>query len=140
MLTDGLVAYLNAQVLIPSIVGDRIQPIPAPDDMAQYPLITYMGASYKDEYANEGSVGVSTQRIVFDCLALRYHDARTLALALKDAFEALCEAVNAGIGAAYVLPDGTRVFNAETGNLIDRWQDGSRVSCTSVHLLIQSNE
>jgi hypothetical protein len=46
----------------------------------------------------------------------------------------------AGIGAAYVLPDGTRVFNAETGNLIDRWQDGSRVSCTSVHLLIQSNE
>ena len=108
-------------------MNQSIQPIPAPEDLTQYPLITYQSPSDVSENANDGPVGVATSRIVFDCKALRYLDARNLALAVKAALN----------GYSGTLPNGTRVFLAESVNLVDRWEDGSRISCTAVHVLFQ---
>jgi hypothetical protein len=127
MLTNGVVAYLLAQEPVTSIVNQRIQPIPAPEDLSQYPLITYQSPSDVSDNANDGPVGVATSRIVFECKALRYLDARNLALAVKAALN----------GYSGTLPNGTRVFLAESVNLVDRWEDGSRISCTAVHVLFQ---
>ena len=127
MLTNGVVAYLLTQTAITAIVNQSIQPIPAPEDLSQYPLITYQSPSDVSDNANDGPVGVATSRIVFDCKALRYLDARNLALVVKAAFN----------GYSGMLPDGTRVFLAESVNLVDRWEDGSRISCTAVHVLFQ---
>jgi hypothetical protein len=127
MLTSGLVAYLLTQTSITDVVGERIQPIPAPEDLSQYPCITYQGSSDVSEDANDGPVGVAEARIIFDCLALRYLDARGLAEALKTALN----------GYSGALPDGTRIFRVKSANLVDRWEDGSYISCTSFHALIQ---
>ena len=127
MLTNGVVAYLLTQTAITAIVNQGIQPIPAPEDLSQYPLITYQSPSDVSDNANDGPVGVATSRIVFDCKALRYLDARNLALAVKAALN----------GYSGTLPNGTRVFLAESVNLVDRWEDGSRISCTAVHVLFQ---
>ncbi len=127
MLTNGVVAYLLTQTAITAVVNHGIQPIPAPEDLSQYPLITYQSPSDVSENANDGPVGVANSRIVFDCKALRYLDARNLALAVKAALN----------GYSGMLPDGTRVFLAESVNLVDRWEDGSRISCTAVHVLFQ---
>jgi len=127
MLTNGVVAYLLTQTAITAIVNQSIQPIPAPEDLSQYPLITYQSPSDVSDNANDGPVGVATSRIVFDCKALRYLDARNLALVVKAALN----------GYSGILPDGTRVFLAESVNLVDRWEDGSRISCTAVHVLFQ---
>ena len=127
MLTNGVVAYLLTQTAITAIVKQSIQPIPAPEDLTQYPLITYQSPSDVSDSANDGPVGVANSRIVFDCKALRYLDARNLALVVKAALN----------GYSGILPDGTRVFLAESVNLVDRWEDGSRISCTAVHVLFQ---
>jgi hypothetical protein len=127
MLTDGLVALLNATPAITSIVGDHIQPIPAPEDLSQYPLITYQVASDVSEDAGDGPVGVAEARVVFACKAVRYHDARTLALELKTLLAPF-------IGA---LPDGTIVLRVKAANLVDGFDDESRISCTFFHALIQ---
>lgn len=127
MLTNGVVEYLIGQAPISSVVGNRIQPIPAPEDLSQYPCIAYQSPSDVSESANDGPVGVATSRIIFDCKAARYLDARNLALAVKAALN----------GYSGILPDGTQVFLAESVNLVDRWEDGSRISCTAVHVLFQ---
>ncbi|MDR3746838.1 MAG: DUF3168 domain-containing protein [Acidobacteriota bacterium] len=127
MLTNGVVAYLLAQEPVTSIVNQSIQPIPSPEDLSQYPLITYQSPSDVSDNANDGPVGVATSRIVFDCKALRYLDARNLALAVKAALN----------GYSGTLPNGTVVFLAQSVNLVDRWEDGSRISCTAVHVLFQ---
>jgi hypothetical protein len=127
MLTNGVVAYLLTQTAITAIVKQSIQPIPAPEDLSQYPLITYQSPSDVSDNANDGPVGVANSRIVFECKALRYLDARNLALAVKAALN----------GYSGTLPNGTRVFLAESVNLVDRWEDGSRISCTAVHVLFQ---
>ena len=127
MLTNGVVAYLLTKEPVTAIVNQSIQPIPAPEDLTQYPLITYQSPSDVSENANDGPVGVASSRIVFDCKALRYLDARNLALAVKAAFN----------GYSGTLPDGTHVFLAESVNLVDRWEDGSRISCTAIHVLFQ---
>jgi hypothetical protein len=126
MLIDGLVAYLLTQTSITSVVGTRIQPIPATEDFATNPGITIQGASDVSEDANDGPVGVAEARIIFDCLAPRYLVARNLALALKSV-------LNCYSG---TLPDGTVVQHVKSANVVDRFDDGSRVSCTSYHALI----
>jgi hypothetical protein len=127
MLPDAIVAFLLTQATITAVVNNRIQPIPAPEDLSQYPLITYQSPSDVSENANDGPVGVTTMRIVFDCLAQRYLDARNLARALKLVLN----------GFSGTLPDGTDILLAESANLVDRFDDGSRIYCTSFHALIQ---
>jgi hypothetical protein len=129
MLTDGLRSLILAQPAIAAIVDDRVQPIPAPEDLSQ-PLIAYSSPSDVSENANDGPVGVATMRVVFDCYAPRYGDARSLALLLKALLN----------GYTGTLPDGTVVQLAESANLADRFDDGSRVSCTSFHALITYGE
>ena len=125
MLIEGLVAYLLTQSTVTDVVGVRIQPIPATEDFATNPGITVQGISDVSENAGDGPVGVARQRIVFDCTAPRYLAARNLAIALK-------QLLNGYVG---TLPDGTKVQLAESVNLVDRWDDGSRISCTSLHVL-----
>jgi hypothetical protein len=127
MLLDGLRSLIVAQANIAAVVVDRVQPIPAPEyDPALYPLITYQSPSDDSQNANDGPVGVATARVIFDCLADRYLDARNLALLLKALLN----------GYAGTLPDGTVVQLAESANLVDRFDDGSRIYCTSFHALI----
>ena len=130
MLIDGLVALLLTEVSITSVAvsdsGDvRIQPIPAPEDVNLWPCITLQSPSDVSENANDGPVGEAVSRVVFDCLAPRYLTARNLALALKTILN----------GYSGTLPDGTEIESAESVNLTDRFDDGSRVSCTSLHVL-----
>lgn len=127
MLPDAVVPFLTAQPSISGIVADRIQPIPAPEDLAQYPLITYQSPSDISQVGNDGPLGIATIRIVFDCLALRYLDARNLARALKAILD----------GFVGELPDGTQVEVTESVNLVDGFDDGSRVYKTTVHWLAQ---
>jgi hypothetical protein len=130
MLPDGIVGFLLTQDSIIAVVNDRIQPIPAPPDLDQFPLITYQGVSDESQQAGDGPVGVATMRIVFDCLAERYLDARNLARALKLVLN----------GFSGTLPDGTQILLAESASLADRFDDGSRIYCTSFHALIQYSE
>ena len=127
MLTNGLVASLLANSAVSAIVGTRIQPIPAPEDLSQYPCVTYQVASDVSGYTLTGTDGVTTSRIIFDCFGLRYLDARTLALAIKAALTAY----------RGTLPDGTEVFETQIVNMVDAWDDGSRISRTSVHAVLQ---
>jgi Protein of unknown function (DUF3168) len=124
---EGFVPFLAQQFTISTIAGDRIQPIPAPEDLSQYPLITYQAVSDRPMDQNcDGPSGVTEMRIVFDCLAKRYLDARTLARAVK-------AALNGFKGA---LPDGSYIEDVQTG-MVDRFEDGSRIYCTSVHALVR---
>jgi len=125
LLTDGLRSFILAQPAIAAIVADRVQPIPAPEDLSR-PIIVYSSPSDISENANDGPVGVATTRVVFDCYSTQYRDARGLALMLKALLN----------GYAGTLPDGTVVQLAESANLADRFDDGSHVSCTSFHALI----
>ena len=126
MLIDGLVAYLLTQPSITSVVGERIQPIPATEDFAKNPGITIQCSSDISDDANDGPVGVAEARVIFDCLAPRYLVAHNLARALKSV-------LNCYSG---TLPDGTVIQHVKSANLVDRFEDGSRVSCTSFHALI----
>jgi hypothetical protein len=153
MLTNGLVSYLLAQTPITAIVGTGIQPVPAPEDLTDYPCITYQMVSYSTEYANDGPVGVSKSRVVFDCFAARYLDAQTLALTVATALSGF--GIEAAISSEFgsggfgeggygtipgsngILPDGTQVYLIEIANIVDGYVDGSRIYRTSVHALIQ---
>jgi hypothetical protein len=127
MLPEGLVAFLLNQSPVTTVVGDRIQPVPAPEDLAQYPLITHQSPSDVPQDMNcDGPSGVTEMRIVLDCLAVRYVDARSLARSVKSLLNAY----------AGTFPDGTRIYSTRV-NLVDRFNDGSRVYCTSVHVLAQ---
>lgn len=127
MLTDGLVSLLLGVPAITAIVGNRIQPIPAPEDTATRPCITYQSPSDVGSYTLTGSDGVTSTRVVFDCLAPRYRDARALALAVKSALS----------GYSGTLSDGTVIYSTQVVNVVDGFDDGSRISRTSVHVLFQ---
>jgi hypothetical protein len=138
MLITGLVAYLLAQTSITSLIaqGNAIQPIPAPVETtdsngnALYPCITYQMVSDVPEYTLTGTAGISTARIVFDCLAPLdpggYGVARNIALAVKAALA----------GYTGTLPDGTVVWRAESVNVVDLFSPDALFSHTAVHVLV----
>ena len=126
MLIDGLVSFLLTQTSITDVVGQRIQPIPATEDITKLGGITLQSPSDISQDANDGPVGVAEARVIFDCLAPRYLTARNMALALKSLFNCY----------SGTLPDGTLVQHVKAANLVDRFEDGSRISCTSFHALI----
>ena len=125
----GLVSFLKAQASLAGLVGNSIMPIPAPVDLSLYPLITYQMASFVPEYSFDGDAGVSMARIVFDCKAQSYGAARAIAELLAS------ESILSGYSG--VFPDGTRVYEIEIANVVDGFDAGSRVNCTSVHAMIQ---
>jgi hypothetical protein len=97
-------------------------------DMNGYPCVTYQTASDVPEYTLTGTAGLSTTRIVFDCLAPfnpgGYLIAKTLALAVKAALS----------GYEGTLPDGTKVFIAEVANVTDNFDNDALFSRSSVHV------
>jgi hypothetical protein len=129
MLTTGLVAFLLEQTPITAIVGNAIQPIPAPSDLSLFPCITYQMASDVPEYTLTGTAGLSRARIVLDCLAPfnpgGYLVSRNLALAVKSAIS----------GYEGTFPDGTQVFIAEVVNVTDNFDNDAMLSRSSVHVL-----
>ncbi len=126
MLTNGLRTYLLAIPAISNAVGTRIQPIPAPEDLSEYPCITMQVVSDVSGYTLTRSDGVTDSRIVFDCFAQRYLDAHNLALTVKAALTAY----------RGTLPDGSIVYETQIVNLVDGFVDGSRISHTAVHAVI----
>jgi hypothetical protein len=89
--------------------------------------VTYQVVSDVSGYTLTSTDGVTTTRIVFNCFGIRYLDAHNLALAIK------------AVLTAYrgTLPDGTQVFETQIVNLMDGFDDGSRISRTSVHAVLQ---
>jgi len=126
MLVEGLVALLNADSEVTTICGDRIMPIPAPDDLSQYPCVTYQVASGTTSYTFTNPTGVVDSRVVFTCIAADYGNAKTLARALMQALS----------GYRGTLQDGTLVYFTEIANVQDGFDDGSRLSTTAVHALV----
>jgi hypothetical protein len=124
MLVDGIVSYLNANAQITS-TANSIQPIPAPPTPSDYPCVTFQVASDVSEYGVSGLVHVTQSRVIFTCIAQQYADARTLALAIKSLFTGF-------IGS---LPDGTVVLMTEVVNMLDGFDDGSRMSTIAVHTM-----
>lgn len=122
MLTNGIVALILANANITAICGDRVQPIPAPDDLSDYPAVTYQVVSDVSQYTLAGPDGCTQSRVTFNCIAPRYLDAHTLALAIKSTLT----------GYTGTLPDGTQVFETEVLNVRDLFDDGSRLSTTEV--------
>jgi len=128
MMITGLVAYLLANTAVANIVGTSIQPVPAPPNLADYPVVTYQNVSHTEEYANDGPVCVAEERVVLDCHAVRYLDARTLALAVATALS----------GFSGLLPDGTKVYLIEIVNVMDGFNGASQTLYrTSVHAMVQ---
>jgi hypothetical protein len=129
MLTNGIVAYLLTQPSITTIVGQSIQPIPAPVEMDEYPAIVYQVASDVPSDTGDQPDGVTRARIVFDCLAPYgsggYLIARSLALAVKRALS----------GYSGVLPDGTNVSRTRIVNSTDNFDDNAKLSRSSVHVM-----
>ena len=126
MITNGLVSYLLNQSAVTAICSTRIQPIPAPEDLSQYPVVTYQVASDVSGYTLTGSDGVTTTRVIFNCFGIRYLDARTLALAVKAALTAY----------RGTLPDGSIVYETQIVNMTDTFESGERIYKTSVHAVI----
>jgi hypothetical protein len=129
MLIEGLVARLIANSAIAAIVGQRVQPEPAPEDLSLYPLITYKVASDVTTYNMQGEDGLVTCRVVFTCLGVRYGDARSTALAVKLSLSNF----------AGILSDGTPIDGIEIVNIADGFGDGSRVYRTAVHAMCRYN-
>lgn len=144
MTIDGLVSLLLTQdtsylssngVPISGMVSTRLQPLPAPDDEAQYPCIVYQSASFVEEYSDSGPVGIAKERVVFDCMAFATGDqggfglSRSIAFAIRNAL--------AGFGPA-ALPDGTFVEDIQIVNIVGGWNDAARTLYkTSVHAMVQ---
>ncbi len=129
MLSEGLVALINAQEDIAAVIAGRIQPPPAPEyDPSLYPLIVYKILGDQSPLANDGPIGVATSRVIFDCYAERSLDAWSLARALKKLFN----------GYFGTLPDAdsTVVSLATSESLADRFDDGSRITCVTFQTLI----
>jgi hypothetical protein len=125
-LFQGLVAYLSLTANVTAYCGNSIQPIPAPANLEEYPALTMQTASDVSGYTLTGLDGVTTSRVVFNCIAQQYGDARGLALAVKAALS----------GYSGTLPNGTQIFQSRIVNMQDGYDDGSRLSTSSVHALI----
>jgi len=128
MLVNGLVTLLRNDGTVSGFVNDRILPIPAPEDLSQYPCVTYQVASDLPGYTLTNSDGVTTSRVVFNCYGLRYGDAYSLARAVKAVLSSYQGMLPGG---------GPQVYESQIVNLVDGFDDGSRISRTTVHAVLQ---
>jgi Protein of unknown function (DUF3168) len=131
MLLTGLVSYLLEQTAITSVVGQAIQPVPAPANLSDYPCITYQSPSYVPGYAGDGPIGVTETRVIYNCLAPSYLAARTLAQSVANSLS----------GFTGDLPDGTQVFLIKILNAVDGFVDDTRTMYSvMVHAWVQFAE
>ena len=130
MLETDLVSYLSGQSSITSLVGTNIQPLPAPENLAEYPCITFQVASYLPGYSTTGMTGWAQKRIVYNCWATAYLQAHTILEALRTVLT----------GYQGTLPNGTKVFFIECANGEDYFESESRLYRATLHTLVQYSE
>jgi hypothetical protein len=130
VIETALVPFILAQAPITAIIGNALQPIPAPEDLTGYPCITYQLASYTGDYTSTGTSGWAQKRIVYNCWGTSYLQAHQL-------FEALRTALSGYMG---TLSDGTQIFLIEVANGEDYYESGSRLWRATLHALIQYAE
>jgi hypothetical protein len=130
MIETAMVPLILAQAPVTDIIGDALQPIPAPEDLAGYPCITYQTASYKADYHATGNSGWAQKRIVYNCWASSYLQAITLQEALRSALT----------GYSGTLSDGTQVYFIEIVNGENYFESDSRLYRATLHALIQYAE
>ena len=77
-MTDGLIAWLKAQPTITAIVGDRIYPNAAPQNIrtstAPYVLVSVVAR--EDGRHSRGFSGLTRSTFLLDCFAGRYSEAQ----------------------------------------------------------------
>ena len=130
MLETAMVPFILAQSSVTAIIGSSLQPIPAPEDLQDYPCITYQTASYTADYHAQGASSWAQKRIVYNCWAISYLQAHQLLEALRSALT----------GYRGTLSDGTQVFFIEIVNGGDFFESDSRLYRVSLHALIQYSE
>jgi hypothetical protein len=130
VLTNGLVSLLLASTPVTAIVGNAVQPLPAPVALTGYPCVIYQQVSDSPAYTLTSSEGLSTARFVFDCMAELnpggYLVAHTLALAVKAALSAF----------SGTLSSGDVVWFIEIVNVTESFDNASFLSRSSIHALI----
>lgn len=87
---ETLRQYLLQQSAITAITG-TILPLPAPEDLDQYPLISYMVSSQSRNYGLLGSYGENTARIILRCFGTKSNTSYDEAKLLSRAVIAACD-------------------------------------------------
>lgn len=100
MIQEGLYSLLANNGGVRSLINGRVYPVLAPDDLAQYPCISYscVGGSVAPTLDTSG---VLRQRVELNALAQDYATAANIR-------EAIVAAINGYQGR---LDDGTRILN-----------------------------
>ena len=130
MLEVGLRSYLLEQSAICGVIGDRIHPIPAPEDLSKYPCVTFKEISHLGSYTNDGPTGWNQQRLLYQCRAASWLQARQLRDLLKAALEAF----------SGQLSEGTSVFLIEVENADQFYDSDMRMHCSGLYVLVQYGE
>lgn len=122
MIEAGLLALLNANSTVSSLVGANIFPAILPDDVADPgtptpTCCTYRMISAIDDSTNDGPLGMVKARIEYRTWATSYADAKTLAVAIRGVLN----------GYAGTLPDGTVVNNTWREGEMDGYDGHSRL-------------
>jgi hypothetical protein len=131
MLESGLREQLLTITDVVNVIGQRIYPVIAPEDLTLYPCITMATASYVPAYtATPGSTGIAQKRIVLMVYSADYSDCRSVVEAIRSTMS----------GFQGVLPDGTQVPLCQIANSQDFYESDSRLYRSALHLLMQYQE
>lgn len=130
MLETGMAALLLTQSSITALIGNNVDPIPAPEDLEDYPCITYQEASYTADYTSDGASGWAQKRLVYNCWGTSWMQAKQIQEALRVVLT----------GYRGTLSEGTQVFLIEVANGEDFFESASRLWRSSLHALIQYSE
>ncbi|HEY2467986.1 MAG TPA: hypothetical protein VGI45_09090 [Terracidiphilus sp.] len=84
--------YLLAQSAITAITS-KVIPLPAPESLSEYPLITYMVSSQSRNYGLSGSIGENAARIILRCFGPKGNESYDSAKLLSRAVIAACDGV-----------------------------------------------
>jgi len=118
----GLRQLLLNQASVTAITN-TVEPIPAPESLARYPLITYQQISSKHDYSLQGPISVDQTRIAYNCFSKSYVQARQLADAVSQTFD----------GFKGILPDGTEAYT-EVISQDDGYDTGNQLSKVTVQI------
>ena len=137
MVEIGFAQLLAQNTGVKALVGNAIQPIPAPEDLKLYPCVTYQVVSYTDlDDLDDGSAWGEQQRIIYTCWSQAaqdggtYQQANTIRKAVRTALE----------GFSGELPDGTHVFMTKIDGKEDFFESESRQYRCVLHILVQYSD
>jgi hypothetical protein len=130
MIAVSLLPLITGNAGVSALVGTSVQPIPAPEDLASYPCITYQTVSYVPDYTSDGATGFVQARLVFNCWGVGYLQAGQIR-------DALIKALGGYMGK---LPDGTQVFLIRVANGEDYFDPDNRLYRATLHVIVQYAE